>query len=485
LNAQRALGWVGGRTITPDKPLSATRRAEAVLERRRAVRRAWRSPLLWLPVASIVVALAAFGLRFLVQPAVLRVAVGPEGSADAKLLTDLASELARDNGKNVRLRVVKTAGAAESASELDAGRADLAVVRSDVAMSATGLTVAILHRNAVILVAPRSSKVRTIVDLNNKDVGIVHASPENERLLEQLLVEYGISSQAITLIPLDPDEVEEAVRTKGVDAVMVVAPASGALTKEVVASVATGSGREPVLVGMKEAQAIAQRKPIYESVDIVNGLFGGNPPRPSESYKTIAVTYRLVAGRNIEDYIVSDFTRRLFTLRMALTDDASLANRIEKPDREDASALPVHPGAVAYFDNDEKSFLDRYDDWFYLGAMGLSGLVSGLAALIASMRAWVRRGMLSAIDELIQLQHLVRGATQLAALDEAEAKVASISTATLRHARDGRVDESGLAALGLAMDECRKAIADRRVWLAADAGRQTSAAPDQGQLFTV
>jgi TRAP transporter TAXI family solute receptor len=424
-----------------------------------------------------VVALGAFGLRFLVQPTVLRVAVGPEGSADVKLISDLASELARDKGKGVRLRVVTTAGAAESASELDAGRADLAVVRSDVAMSATGLTIAIMHRNAVILVAPRSSKIRSIVDFNKKNVGVVRALPENDWLLEQLLAEYGIGAHAITHVPLEPDEVAEAVRTKRVDVVMVVTPASGAIAKEVVASVAASSGREPVLIGVKEAEAIAQRKPVYESEDIVNGLFGGNPPRPEEGYKTIAVTYRLVAGRNIEDYIISDFTRRLFTLRMALTNDVSLADHIEKPDTEDASALPIHPGAAAYFDNDEKSFLDRYDDWFYLGAMGLSGLVSTLAAAIASMRAWIRRGTLSAIDELIQLQHIVRSTTDPARLDDAEAEVANISIATLRHARDGRIDDSGLAALGLALDECRKAIAERRVRLAAETGGQDTTAP--------
>ena len=422
------------------------------------------------------VALAAFGLRFLVQPTELRVAVGPEGSADAKLITDLASELARDKGRSVRLHVVKTRSVAESASEIDEGRADLAVVRSDVSMSATGLTVAILHRNAVILVAPRASKVRSIVDFSKKDVGIVHASPENERLLEQLLAEYGISSQDVTFVPLDPDEVEEAVRTKGVDAVMVVAPASDSLAKEVVSSVATGSGREPVLIDLKEAEAIEQRRPVYDAVDIVSGLFGGNPPRPSESYKTIAVTFRLVASRNVDDSIISEFTRSLFALRIARANDASPATHIEKPDTDDASALPVHPGAAAYYDNNEKSFLDRYSDWFYLGAMALGGLASGIGALISFTRTGVRRATLSSIDELIQLQHIARSATRMASLDEAEAKVASISTATLRYARDSRIDKSGLVALGLAMDECRKAIAERRSWLATDAGRHGSVA---------
>ena len=173
-----------------------------------------------------------------------------------------------------------------------------------------------------------------------------------------------------------------------------------------------------------------------------------------------------MAARSLEDYVISDFTRRLFTLRMALADRASLADHIEKPDTEDASALPIHPGSAAYFDNDEKSFLDRYDDWFYLGAMGLSGIVSAIAALIGSARARLRRNVLSPIDDLIQLQLAIRSASDEAALDEAEAKVAAVSTDMLRHARDGRIDDSGLAALSLAMEECRQTIAARRAHLA-------------------
>ena len=56
-------------------------------------------------------------------------------------------------------------------------RADLAVVRSDVAMSETGLTVAILHRNAVIFLAPHGSSVRKITDLDKKRLGMLRATP--------------------------------------------------------------------------------------------------------------------------------------------------------------------------------------------------------------------------------------------------------------------------------------------------------------------
>ncbi|MBV9752974.1 MAG: ABC transporter substrate-binding protein [Hyphomicrobiales bacterium] len=424
-----------------------------------------RSPFVWVPVAALAAGLVVWCLRFVVQPTELRVAVGPEGSADVKLVSELASQLARDENHGLRLTLVKTNDAKASAAELDAGRADLAVVRSDVSMSETGLTVAVLHRNAVLFLAPHGSRVHKITDLDKKRLGIIRATPENAHLLGDLLAEYGLEPAAVTQVPLDPDGVASAIADKRVDAVMAVAPPSGNFMRNIVTQIAQASHGEPVFVDVKEAEAIAQRKPVYESHEIVNGLFGGNPPRPKDSFNTMAITYRLVASRSLEDYVVSDFTRRLFTLRMALSPGSALADRIEKPDTDNETALPVHPGAEAYFDGNEKSFLDRYDDWFYLGAMGISGLVSGLAALIASARAWIRRGTLSAIDELIHIQMKAREATDEAALDEAEAAVTSLSISTLRHARDGRIDDSGLAALSLAMDECRQTIADRRLRL--------------------
>jgi TRAP transporter TAXI family solute receptor len=459
----------GGSIITPKRQT----------RRRVGFSRLLRSPFFWAPAAALAAALLVWGLRFVVQPTLLRVAVGPEGSADVKLVSELASQLGRDAAHGFKLQLVKTSDPKASADELDAGRADLAVVRSDVSMSETGLTVAILHRNAVAFLAPHSSSVRRIADLDKKRLGILRATPENAHLLEQVLAEYGIDGRSVAQVPLEPDGVAAAILDKRIDALMVVAPPSGNFMRAAVTAVAGASKGEPVFLELKEAEAISQRKPVYESHEIVNGLFGGNPPRPKQSFNTMAITYRLVASRDLEDYVVSDFTRRLFTLRMALSPGSSLADRIEKPDTDNETALPVHPGAEAYFDGNEKSFLDRYDDWFYLGAMGISGLVSGLAALIASARAWIRRGTLSSIDELIHIQIEAREAKDEAALDAAEAAVTNLSISALRHARDGRIDDSGLAALSLAMDECRQTIADRRMRLAVAA--ESRASPSAGR----
>src|SRR3979490_1415170 len=71
---------------------------------------------------------AAGGLYFLLRPVTLRIAVGPPGSDDQKLVQLMAQPFARDSNA-IRLSPVTTEGAAESIALLAAGKADLAVAR--------------------------------------------------------------------------------------------------------------------------------------------------------------------------------------------------------------------------------------------------------------------------------------------------------------------------------------------------------------------
>src|SRR5687768_12026470 len=62
---------------------------------------------------------AAAGLYYILQPVTLRIAVGPAGSEDQKLVQALAQTFARD-GNSVRLHPITTEGAIESIALLTA-----------------------------------------------------------------------------------------------------------------------------------------------------------------------------------------------------------------------------------------------------------------------------------------------------------------------------------------------------------------------------
>lgn len=132
-----------------------------------------------------------------------------------------------------------------------------------------------------------------------------------------------------------------------------------------------------------------------------------------------------------------------------------------KPDTDKASLDAVHPGAADYYDNNEKSFMDRYGDWIYIAAMGFSGLGSALAAMIGMTRSQARKSALALIDQLIDLKQTAQTTMSLPHLAVLETEIEDLSTKGLRFARDHDFDEAGLAALRLAIDEARRAINDQ------------------------
>src|SRR5436305_9690827 len=102
---------------------------EADVARRRRKNRL--SALLVLAAGLLLFAAAGAGLYLVLRPVTLRIAVGPPGSDDQKLIQALAQAFARDKS-HVRLALVSTEGAAESIALLKDGKTDLAVARGDV-----------------------------------------------------------------------------------------------------------------------------------------------------------------------------------------------------------------------------------------------------------------------------------------------------------------------------------------------------------------
>src|ERR1700716_1763161 len=92
------------------------------VSRRRRKRR--NSLLLLLAAGLLAFAVAAAALYYVLQPVTLRIAVGPPGSDDQKLIQAMAQAFSRDRSA-VRLAPVATDGAVQSLAFLGAAKADL------------------------------------------------------------------------------------------------------------------------------------------------------------------------------------------------------------------------------------------------------------------------------------------------------------------------------------------------------------------------
>ena len=394
------------------------------------------------------------------RPTSLSVAVSSRDAEDRDLILAAAAQL-KLGREPIRLHLVPAESAAAASAAIDAGQADLAVVRTDIGMPNSGQTVVILHRDAAILLAPASSEIHEIANLAGHKLGVLQSGSGNARLLETALAQYDVPPDSVTTVPLQPDDVAGAIQSKRVDAVMAIDVVSGPLMRDLVKAVASAGGGPPVFIPVAEAPAIAQRSPIYESTQIVRGAFGGSPPRPAEEFDTLSVTHRLVASETVAQGAIVDLTRFFLSERSALEAAAPLARRIEAPSTDKGTGLPVHSGAAAYIDDEEETFFDKYSDMIYMGAMVLGVLASGATAMMGRMNLQKAAAIEASTARLIELLALVRAAPSAAVLDGIQGEADHILASAIGDA-PAALDERRLAVLGLALGQVRAAIRDRR-----------------------
>jgi hypothetical protein len=129
--------------------------------------------------------------------------------------------------------------------------------------------------------------------------------------------------------------------------------------------------------------------------------------------------------------------------------------------------VAVHPGAAAYLDGEQKSFLERYNDWIYYGLMIMSFLGSAMAWFMNYSKADERVDKLHALDRLIELIRTARTSPTLEALNQLESEADDILQATIEQVENNKIDQAALQAFSLALDQVRRAISERRAALGA------------------
>ena len=436
------------------------------------------SPFLLLAAALLIFAAIAGTAFLLLRPTILRIAVGPPGSDDQKLVLALAQSLAHEGGP-VRLTVISTAGPMESIGLLGTAETDLAVVRADEEMPVGTEAVAILRKNVVVLWAPSGaprkgskkeskSKIKEIGDLEGHRVGVVGRTKVNVTLLRVILTESGVNPDKVAVSQFSTSQIAEMLRDPLIDAFMTVGPLDSRITTDAIASTARVRG-EPTFLAIDVSEAIAHKHPLYESEEIPGSSFTSSPARPDDTVETVGVNHLIVAPKSMSDSAVGAFTRELFAVRPALAREVPGAAKIEKPDTDKDAAIPAHPGAAAYIDGTERTFLDKYSDYVWGGVLFLSVLGSGSAWLRHYLRRDERRLNTQHRDKLLATIALVRKTDSIEELDALQREADDILRETLDCYDDGAIEEGDLSAYSLVLEQFHHAVVDRREAISATA----------------
>ena len=409
--------------------------------------------------------LAAAVFYYVSQPRTLRLAVGPLGSEDARMAAAFVQGLNRDKA-SVRLRLVLTEGSEDSAKRIDAGQADLAMLRADIAMPSTADTVLITRRTYPFFITTAETAIGRIADLRGRRIGVGRNPAGNMMLLKRVLAQYEVRPEEVTIIGLNQDEIVPAAKDKRIDVFFSINAVGSHTNNEGLRRLREAWGNDPVLIPVREADALAAHYRAIESGEIVRGALGGDPPRPAESLPTISITSRLVAAQSLDDNLVGELTKDILGLRLTLASELPAVQALETPSTDKDAPLPVHSGAAAYIDGEQESFFDRYGDWFYISAMALSAVGTGGAALLGRESANRRRRAMSGLDELLELLNVIRSCEDEAELIRLGREADQILTRVLADYAKGDLDVAALAAYRLAIDQVGRAVAERQRALA-------------------
>jgi hypothetical protein len=180
-----------------------------------------------------------------------------------------------------------------------------------------------------------------------------------------------------------------------------------------------------------------------------------------------------VARKSLSETTVATLTRQVLAARQVLAREVPGAAHIKKPDTDKDAALPVHRGAAAYIDGTERTFLDRYSDYFWFSLLLLSGLGSAGAWLRQYLKRDEREEITELRNRIMAMIAKVRMAKAVEELLVMQREVDAVIRDTLDCHDDDAIDEEDLAAFGLVLELFDHAVADRRAALEAGTPEQT------------
>lgn len=138
-----------------------------------------------------------------------------------------AAEQLEAENSNVHVELVKYGGWAELMDALDSGRVDGASVLIEMAMEARSqgipLQLSLLgHRDGNVVVA--SNEISSADQLKGKTIAIPNQQSSHNILVQQLLSEYGLGADDVTLVEMAPAEMPAGLKSGQIDGYCVAEP---------------------------------------------------------------------------------------------------------------------------------------------------------------------------------------------------------------------------------------------------------------------
>jgi TRAP transporter TAXI family solute receptor len=416
----------------------------------------WMRVALVVGIVALTAGLSFYAYRYSMRPVTLTVAAGSLDGEGARLMNALASRLASTANSKIRLKVVDTGTPLGAAEAFSKGEVDLAIVRGDATDLKNARAVVVITHGVLMLIGLPGHNIEDIDDLKGKTIGLV-GGPVNKRIASVLDTEYDLTRAKVKFIDLTLPEVAAAIQGKKIQALLIVTPISGRYLTIIRNFFPRDTKKSPTLLAIDSAGAIAAAVGAYESFDIPKGTIRGSPAIPDDDLTTLRVPVYLVAREKLDTDTATQLTQAIMETRGSMIGEHPILAQITAPSTEKDAAIPIHPGASAYFEGDVKTIFDKYGDQFFYASM-LLGMLSSLAAAFWKFMMPAPEGGRPP-ERLHNITGRIRDAKSAAELDQIEDEIDDILRSELSREKRDEADAGGLQ---LALSRLEYLISQRR-----------------------
>ena len=423
----------------------------------------WARATLLAGLVGVVLGTSLMVYRYYSKPVTLRLAVGSFDGEAIKVASIIAGRL--DAAKSaVRIDIVPTDNVLDSAKLFAAGKTELAIVRADVGDLSQARSVVLVNKSVLMILALPGLALTSIEKLKGHTVDVV-GGEINRKIIDALQKEYDLADK-VNFKSVTPAEVPHAIQAKEAAAFLVMIPLNEKYLSLVRRFFRDTRNAFPSLVPIESAGAIADMDGAYESFDIPLGTLRGNPPVPDADVTTLRVGSYLVANAKLDADLITTLTQALITARNDLVRDQPLLAGIAAPDTDPGAYIAVHPGAAAFYNGTQQSFMDKWSNWIYLTPMALGALASILAAAWRFLGIERQESEEAVLKTLFALPRRIREVTTDSELAEIENQVDAALDAEMANAikSENAQDISTLVSMASRLED---SIHRRRLMLAA------------------
>ncbi|MFY7803864.1 MAG: TAXI family TRAP transporter solute-binding subunit [Limnoraphis robusta] len=290
------------------------------------------------------------------------------------------SEVVSQHQPRIKINVIETDGSSSNLDLLQSKKADLALVQSDLSIPPDTQAVAFLFPEMFHLIATEQSKINQVSDLKGKRIALMPKGSGSYNLFWVLSQHYGLKSGDFETVSVPPDQAYTLLNQGKVDALFRVIALGNAGINQLL------SYGKNSLIPIEQAAALQLFQPALEAREIPRGTYNGSIPIPAKNLPIVALRAVLIAHKDVNKDVIYEMTRILFESRNELMAKTPQAAMIHQPESLKDFWFSFHPGAKAYYYQDEPTFLEKYAE-----PMGfvLSASVLGISTLW-QFRLWFK-----------------------------------------------------------------------------------------------